>query len=754
MQTDVVRKVREVGHARFHLIDKCESTWAMLHVEEKSDVIFGEIVDAFVSLVGAFAEIYGNVEDAFNAACEALVAIINKVDAKLNGMASAVIGKISAACAELLVRFYNAYGNVEDAVNAVLNVLDYVIDAVATADEVIANAIKAFGYIYNAVEGMYNTVEEAIDTAKTIFNYIANTVEKIDAAIEKVAAAYASFVETAYEIYGNVERALKVANEVLEYAVELAHKVGEHVDEIIAAYNTVVETLTKVYGTVEDVYAMANGIFNEIVDTIGYVEGALKTAVEIYTTVVRILANTCANIDNVITVASQLFGYLYDIAAEIVDPESVAEIFKDLVDVVIEAYGETRDAYYVVSQIYAYLAELDVEGFVKGALEGSYELTDDSAYVALGNPVYGEELAGMLNLVNKYNRIDLTADYAEKIAGADLITIKVDNGEAYEFFMGQLGKIYTLEPLDWSKHLDAEGEEALKAVLEALKADLIASGVLTEVDGIGLEVEVVADLLAYAIESTLYAYAEFVDRLTTTLDNVTVMAPNATVVLTAIENPVNSLGIDLSAVAEYMSVVDGFVGGLNAQLFAAALAYDNVIYVNSNDAADIYDALNVHCDHVYDNCVDTDCNRCLAVRVAPGHSFVDYVSNNDATCTKNGTETAKCENCDAVDTREVPNSKKAHTYDNACDADCNECGAKRTPADHVFGEWEVVTQPTEENEGLEARECSECGYKETRPIAPFGKPNPGIIIAVVVGSIVIASGAGVALYFFVFKKKV
>lgn len=35
---------------------------------------------------------------------------------------------------------------------------------------------------------------------------------------------------------------------------------------------------------------------------------------------------------------------------------------------------------------------------------------------------------------------------------------------------------------------------------------------------------------------------------------------------------------------------------------------------------------------------------------ALGHSFTNYVSNGDATCTKDGTKTAKCDRCDATDT--------------------------------------------------------------------------------------------------------
>ena len=60
-----------------------------------------------------------------------------------------------------------------------------------------------------------------------------------------------------------------------------------------------------------------------------------------------------------------------------------------------------------------------------------------------------------------------------------------------------------------------------------------------------------------------------------------------------------------------------------------------------------------------------------------GHSFTNYVYNNDATCTENGTETATCDNCDATDTREAEDSALGHAYgapvfnwaeDNSCKA--------------------------------------------------------------------------------------
>lgn len=48
---------------------------------------------------------------------------------------------------------------------------------------------------------------------------------------------------------------------------------------------------------------------------------------------------------------------------------------------------------------------------------------------------------------------------------------------------------------------------------------------------------------------------------------------------------------------------------------------------------------------------------------ATGHRFTNYVYNNDATCTENGTETAVCGNgCGETDTRAAADSATGHTY--------------------------------------------------------------------------------------------
>lgn len=58
------------------------------------------------------------------------------------------------------------------------------------------------------------------------------------------------------------------------------------------------------------------------------------------------------------------------------------------------------------------------------------------------------------------------------------------------------------------------------------------------------------------------------------------------------------------------------------------------------------------------------------------HTFTTYKQNNDATCTKNGTKTAKCDYCDATDTIFIPNSMIEHTGElkNSRTATCTQTG--------------------------------------------------------------------------------
>lgn len=118
--------------------------------------------------------------------------------------------------------------------------------------------------------------------------------------------------------------------------------------------------------------------------------------------------------------------------------------------------------------------------------------------------------------------------------------------------------------------------------------------------------------------------------------------------------------------------------------------------------------------------------------IAPlDHSFTNYVYNNDATCTADGTETAKCDRCDETDTREkagtalghkaVKTEAKAATCTSegyTGDKVCKECG-------EVLEKGEVIPMLAHSyKEGT----CTVCGaldpdYKPADPAGQNGSVN-------------------------------
>lgn len=107
------------------------------------------------------------------------------------------------------------------------------------------------------------------------------------------------------------------------------------------------------------------------------------------------------------------------------------------------------------------------------------------------------------------------------------------------------------------------------------------------------------------------------------------------------------------------------------------------------------------------------------------HSFTNYVSNGDATCTEDGTETAACDHpgCSITDTRTVAGSALGHAYRDVvtpptCTEQgytthtCDRCGDTyvddyTAPAGHTWGDWQ-------ESVSEHWRVCTVCGEKTGR----------------------------------------
>ena len=86
---------------------------------------------------------------------------------------------------------------------------------------------------------------------------------------------------------------------------------------------------------------------------------------------------------------------------------------------------------------------------------------------------------------------------------------------------------------------------------------------------------------------------------------------------------------------------------------------------------------------------------------AKGHTFENYVSDGNATCTEDGTKTAKCECCDETDTIADEGSAKGHNYES------------------------VVVKPTVDAEGYTEHTCTDCGDSYKDNFVPKADPeNP------------------------------
>ena len=134
-------------------------------------------------------------------------------------------------------------------------------------------------------------------------------------------------------------------------------------------------------------------------------------------------------------------------------------------------------------------------------------------------------------------------------------------------------------------------------------------------------------------------------------------------------------------------------------------------YTSNNDATCTKDGTMTG---VCANCGETSTIPDVGSMLA--HSFTNYVSNEDATCTENGTETAKCDNCDATDKREDEDSALSHDWvDATCTAPqtCDRCGATEgTALEHSYDDVVEDVASTCLTLGHITKKCT-CGATKT-----------------------------------------
>lgn len=627
-----------------------------------------------------------------------------------------------------------------------------------------------------------------------------------------------------------------------DYLVEILTPYYEYVSGVVGfgvdVYNSIVEVVVGIHATVLRIHAELLEVNEAIIDAIPAIENAVEKAIEkaidTYVLVAATLIKVSESVEAAIPAAAQIYKEVVDFVLDYQDDAENAvvaakELYADIVDTVKVALADGKRVHEVALEVCARIVALigeinaEIRAVLYNAFNAQYVLTENSYYVALGKAEYATELANMLHLGNKHTVVGLNGNYADALAGADLVTIDLTDDGIYDFakaqIMGELASIVrgnktlmnwyndkfivgpairealddlgidinaSAQELDWSKYLDEEGKATLDSCLADLKLQVVEAGVpevyvlplgdialeILKGNGVyfpGLSINVfvdipVADLVVTLVENMLYKHAELTHNLVLALENIYTSAPGATVVISGLETIVSladtelaGLGLDLT---EADKAIETVTDVLNLQLFAFALVNENTIFVDSVNAEDIFAALHFTCAHVYDDyCLDATCNICDEVREAPGHTFENYVSNGNATCTKNGTETAKCEHCDVTDTREDADSKIAHDYSEAtCQArkTCKHCGHELGGyADHIYGEWKTTIPATNETTGIKEKTCTVCNHKveEVIPMIPDITPTVMKIIGFVILGAAVVCGAAVGVYSVIKKRK-
>ena len=100
---------------------------------------------------------------------------------------------------------------------------------------------------------------------------------------------------------------------------------------------------------------------------------------------------------------------------------------------------------------------------------------------------------------------------------------------------------------------------------------------------------------------------------------------------------------------------------------------------------------------------------------AKGHTYGEYVSDNNATCAANGTKTAICARCKATDTKEELGTRKEHDfyYEIRYEATCTEEGTRIQKCHNC--NWMIYEHYLDDHSfGNKDSKCKDCGYDRTK----------------------------------------
>lgn len=150
---------------------------------------------------------------------------------------------------------------------------------------------------------------------------------------------------------------------------------------------------------------------------------------------------------------------------------------------------------------------------------------------------------------------------------------------------------------------------------------------------------------------------------------------------------------------------------------------------------------------------------------ALSHTYKELVEGVPATCEEDGMKTHyECSVChkyfdeEKNELNDIVIPKLGHTHKEKFDEEKHlkecMCGDIKDEEAHSYGEWKVVTEATEDNEGLKEATCS-CGYTITDVIEKLEKASisTGAVVAIVISSSALLGLVGFAIFWYVIRKE-
>ena len=718
----------------------------------------------------------------------AILAEIARVEAELEAAIAQVKAELAAAIADAEAKFNAAVAELEAAIvviNAkvaatIAEVEAIVAAANAKANELIA-AINAFvngGYIETDIYKMLTAVVEAIK--KYIAGIVTGKLELTEntfyLAIVDGNDGYADIIAEALNLgadqYKKVTMATVTAADIaradlitvayngasaIDYAVmQAVAYAGEYVDTVLRAQlnayvaNVLSDILT------EEAIVTINATLN------GTIDGLLATYVE----------GTVDELDWTALVGEENLTYVEKVEGAINDALVAAGV--------PDVFTYTAD---VVELLYDNADKLGLSGYVSMVKPGAlYTQLGENAYFTVEIPVMDVIDLAVESAAYAYTEYNL--NYYKT-----MLTINAVNPDAAVAALGNYNRFdvdYDIVINDVTFNL-ADALAALGCTDVEMPGEIItALGVLANVESVTIYTNIVEltnialgeynKAIDYVVTLDLpvcdEAKAMVADLITVAntyvgefavkvveAEVITVEIPGellATLIVnqgTLVEAMVNaSLNTVITVAGQTINANDlldliAAITTIYPRVFSLEL--DNVFYVDIEDAkvgGDAYiaeqvlGALIITCNHAYTDCADAICNICGGERVPVGHSFTNYVSNGDATCTENGTKTATCDNgCGVTDTVVDENTALGHTEVTipavapTCTETgltegkkCSVCGTvtvAQTTVDakgHTYNAGEITTAPTCEGAGVKTYTCVDCGHTYTEAVSAKG----------------------------------